>query len=474
MNSSKFLVTLSVIGLSSAILGTTLWLGYQATGDFVGEANILAVDEIPGVEEITNTVSYENYLAEGDALFNTGYYSLAGSKYALAIDVQPENPTAYNKLGESYLAMADYEKAVENFARARKLSPVNLSYAVNYGKSLIRIEDYDRAFEHFQSLSSETQDVLFYRSLLNAYNGNFEASRTEIQEAAKYSGEISPSYLQAVNIAFQSFDQQQEGQTIYLEALLTKSMVDVEEYHLAQAMALKVLNQQSDYRDVWTLLGYSQLKLENYEEAKQSLDQAVKIDSIKPEIHYFLGLSHYFLEEYDDAVNRFELALLYGFEPENEPYRKIAESQLFLEDYAESLAAYEYLVKIEHSSVDDFVRPVWLAIEMVQDLDRALTLAQEAVTHFPAEAMSHNLLAWAYLEQGELELADESIQRSYQIDPTLAEAHYNAGRLREAQGHTDGAIWEYEKAYQLAESGDNISEKASEAYNRLVTEQAQE
>jgi tetratricopeptide (TPR) repeat protein len=236
-------------------------------------------------------------------------------------------------------------------------------------------------------------------------------------------------------------------------------------------MAMKVLNQQSDYRDVWTLLGYSQLKLENYEGAKQSLDQAVKIDSIKPEIHYFLGLSHYFLEEYDDAVTRFELALLYGFEPENEPYRKIAESQLFLERYEEALAAYEYLVKIEHSSVDDFVRPVWLAIEKVQDLDRALTLAQEAVTHFPGKAMSHNLLGWVYIEQGQLELADESLSTAFQIDPLMAEAHYNTGRLRELQGHTEGAIWEYEKAYELSESGDNISQQASEAYNRLVTPQ---
>lgn len=472
MNSSKFLVTLSVIGLSGAILGTTLWLGYQASSD-LGEANLFGADQIPGSEAITSTLSYENTIAEGDALFNTGYYSLAGSKYAAAINIQTDNPIAYNKLGNSYLALGDYEKAVENFARATDLSPTDLGYAVNYGKSLIRIEDFDRAFEQFQSLNSQSQDVLFYRSLLSAYRGTYDAARTEIQEAAKYSGNINPAYLQAVNQSFQSFDSQQNGQEIFLEALLTKAMVDAEEYHLAEAMALKVLNKESDYRDVWTLLGYSQLKLENYEEAKQSLDQAVKIDSIKPEIHYFLGLAHYFLEEYGEAVSRFELALLYGFEPENEPYRKIAESQLFLEKYDEALAAYEYLVKIEAGTVDDYVRPVWLATDMVKDLDRALTLAQEAVTKFPSEAMSHNLLASVYIEKGELTLADESINRAFQIDPTLADAHFNAGRLRELQGEKEGAIWEYEKAYSLAESGDNVSQKASENYNRLMTEQAQ-
>lgn len=469
MNSSKFLVSLSVISLSVAIIGTTLWLGYQATSDFAS-VSVLNIDEIPGAEEITTPLNYESFLAEGDALYMTGYYNLAGSKYALAINIQPDNPIAYDKLGKSYLQLKDYPKAVENFARASNLSPNTLAYAVNYGKSLIRIEDFDQAFDHFQSLTNESRDVMFYRSLLSAYRDSYDSARAEIQEAANYGGDVDPAHLQAVNFAFQSFDAQQEGQTIFLKALLTKSMVDVEEFHLAEAMALKILNEQSDYRDVWTLLGYSQLKLENYEEAKQSLDQAVKIDSIKPEIHYFLGLAHYFLEEYDDAVSRFELALLYGFEPENEPYRKIAESQLFLERYEESLAAYEYLVKIEHASVDDFVRPIWLAIEMVQDLDRALTLAQESVTHFPSEAMSHNLLAWVYIEQGQLDLADAEINTTFQIDPTLAEAHFNAGLLREKQGNKEGAIWEFQKAYELAEAGSGISEQASEKYNALVTQ----
>lgn len=469
MNSSKFLVNLSVISLSVAIIGTTLWLGFQASSDFL-TVSVLDIEKLPGVEEITSTVNYENYLAEGDALYLTGYYTLAGSKYALAINIHPDNPIAYDKLGKTYLQLSEYPKAVENFARASNLAPNTISYSVNYGKSLIRIKEFDQAFDKFQSLSNQSRDVLFYRSLLSAYRGSYESAKAEIQEAANYGGEIDPAHLQAVNIAFQSFDAQQEGQDTYLEALLTKAMVDAEEFHLAEAMALKILNTQSDYRDVWTLLGYSQLKMENYEEAKQSLDQAVKIDSIKPEIHYFLGLAHYFLEEYEDAVSRFELALLYGFDPENEAYRKIAESHLFLDRYEESLAAYEYLVKIEHASVDDFVRPLWLAIEMVQDLDRALTLAQESVTYFPSEAMSHNLLAWVYIEQGQLELADAEITTAFQIEPGMAEAHYNAGMLREKQDNIEGAIWEYKKAYELAEAGSGVSEKASDKYNTLVTQ----
>ena len=56
----------------------------------------------------------------------------------------------------------------------------------------------------------------------------------------------------------------------------------------------------------------------------------------------------------------------------------------------------------------------------------------------------------------------------------MAEAHYNAGRIQEAKGNTDGAKWEYKKAHELAEAGDSISEKASERYNQLLNPEPEE
>ncbi len=469
---SKFKLSISIVILFFGLVGGSLFL-IEKIGSDVVQANLLEFDEIPEAKNIVESLDYETLIAEGDTLMDAAYYELASEKYDAATKLNPNNPRTYHLLGNSYLQTQEFDKATQNFFKAYTLSPNNLEYAISYGKGLIRTKEFDKALDHFQSLNKESQDVRFYSSLLKAYKGDYEGSREDIQESANYGGDIKPSYLQAINEAFQNFDLQQNGQEIFLQALLGKAMVDVEEYQLAQAMALKILNLQEDYRDVWTLLGYSQLKLKEYEDARESLSKALKIDPLKPEIHYFLALSNYFLEDYSQAVKYFELALLYGFKPESELYRKIAESQLFLEQYEESLSAYEYLLKIENGNVDDYVRPVWLAIEKVKDLDRALTLAKEAENKYPSQAMSHNLLAWTYLEQGELNLAEKSLNRALQIDPTLAEAHYNAGLLKEAQEKKDDALEEYAKAYELSKAGDNISEKASEAYNRLIIEKSQ-
>ncbi len=269
-------------------------------------------------------------------------------------------------------------------------------------------------------------------------------------------------------MAYASFDSQQGGQGIYLKALLSKAFIDAEEFELAENLAMQILNEKTDYRDVWVLLGYAQLKKESYQEAEDAFKQAEKLDSVKPETHYFLGTAHYFQEEYEESIKGFELALLNGFEPESEAYRKMAESQLFLEQYEEALAAYEYLIKVDQSSIELFIRPVWIAIEKLNDLNRALTLAQESVTLFPGDAMSHNLLAWVYIEQNELEKAETEIDTAFDIDPNLAEAHYNAGLLREKQSNLEGAKWEFKKAYDLSESGDEISGLAAEKYNKLI------
>ena len=66
-------------------------------------------------------------------------------------------------------------------------------------------------------------------------------------------------------------------------------------------------------------------------------------------------------------------------------YRKLAESQLFIEDYEEAIATYEYLVKVDPYDIELFIRPLWIAVEVLEDLDRALSLAEAALENFPEE-----------------------------------------------------------------------------------------
>jgi tetratricopeptide (TPR) repeat protein len=80
---------------------------------------------------------------------------------------------------------------------------------------------------------------------------------------------------------------------------------------------------------------------------------------------------------------------------------------------------------------------------MLSDADRYAELAQlseEAVRHCPASALAHfnRGVALDHLER--LDEAAASYERSLALDASLADAHYNLGRVREQLGDKRGAL----------------------------------
>ena len=100
-----------------------------------------------------------------------------------------------------------------------------------------------------------------------------------------------------------------------------------------------------------------------------------------------------------------------------------------------------------------------------------MTLSQEAVSSFPSEAMSHNLLGWSQLESGDLTTATASLDEAISLNPYLAAAHYNKGRIQETNGAIDDAKNSYKLAHELASPDDDIGRMAAEKYNVLTTTQ---
>ncbi len=453
---------IGIVALSTFLLTGMFVLFAKGAVQF-GETDLL-MSQTPTESRTPAPVNFDTRISKGDSLMNSEYYSLAASEYSFAINLKPDSAEAYLKLGKAYMALNEYGKSIEEFKKASELDSLNLIYMSMYGEALIKNGQFKEAQSVFDGFTKETQEGKYFAALLDSYSGRFDDAKKKLEKARSLSGTIPATYINRITNAYAV----QDGQTVYLKALLTQAFIDVKQFQLAKGLALDILGAKSDYRDVWIMLGYAQLKTESYTDAEESFKQAKKLDAIKPETHYFLGVALYFEKKYEEAVNEFELAVLYGFKPENEAYRKIAESQLFLEKYEESLEAYEHLVKIDIGNVDVFVRPIWIAITYIKDLDRALSLAELAVGTFPNEAMSHNLMAWVYIEKNDLDAADKEIKNAFSVDPNFAEAHYNAGRLREKQGNIDGAKWEYKKAYELSQSGDSISALASERYNALI------
>lgn len=445
------------------VVGATLFASVRQ----YSETNLLNETLNSSGQDAEVPLSYETRIAKGDQLFEAGYYDLAANEYGLASKIDDEIVEAHMKLGKAYLKLGNYEQAVGEMDRAYEISATDET-RTNYGIALVRSKNFELAKETLSGVNENYQSGVFELAMLNAYLGDYEAAKKGFEQAVKIGGPVPVEKIQEFQNAFTSYEAQEGGQTIYLRALLGKAFINAEEFPMAEELALQVLNEKNDYRDVWILLGYAELKTEKYAEAEDAFKEAKRLDAVKPETHYFLGMAHFEQAEYSEAVDSFELALLYGFQPESESYLKIAESQTFLGNNEDAVAAYEYLVKIDQNDVNLFVEPIRLTMDVLGDLDRALTLAGEATSYFPGEAQSHTLLAKVYVKRGELDLALTSVETALDIDPGFAEAHYALGEVKMAQGNSEDAKNEFKKAYELADSGSNLSVQAAEKYNALI------
>lgn len=459
-------IQIGVITLSAALLVSVGVLGISVVRQ-ISSANLLSETLTESESDANLPLSYETRIAKGDQLFEAGYYKLAATEYSIAVTIEESAASGYTKLGKTYLKLGSYEEALNSLKRAYELSP-NDDARVNYGITLMRNKRFDEALVLLNEGNGDHQSTLFYQAILQSYAGNYDDAQNKLTKAVSLSGSVPVAYLQSLQTAFLSYNAQQGGQAVYLKAMLAKAFIDCEEYPLAEELSLQILGEKTDYRDVWVLLGYSQLKMGKFAEAEDAFKQGKKLDAVKPETHYFLGMAHYEQAEYAEAVDSFELALLYDFEPESEAYLKLAECQSKLGNYEDAVAAYEYLIKIDHRDLSLFAEPLRLSMDVLGDLDRALTLAQESTSYFPQEAQSHTYLAEVYLRRGEVDQASSSIDTAFDINPDLAEAHYVAGRIRVAQENLEGAKWEFKRAYELSKPGDALSVESAEAYNTLI------
>lgn len=461
-----------VIAISASLLILSGILAFGIVQSFM-QANLFETDGQSITHNISVPISYEKHINQGDQLFSRGYMELAIESYLAAAEEKDEHPEAHEKIGFAYSKLGQHENAATAFKKAYERSESTL-HGSYYANALIQTADFTAAQSLLDSLDPEAQEVIYGKALLLLLSNEYNTARELLQKVNDMDGHVDPVYTAALLTAFQNYDEQQGGQEIYLKATLNKALIDVEQFKIAETLALNILQDHSDYRDVWSLLGYAKLQMSDYTGAEDAFKQAKALDPIKPEIHYFLGTSHYFQEEYEEATESFELALLYGFQPEVEVYRKLAESQLFIEDYEEAIGTYEYLIKVDPYDIELFIRPLWIAVEVLGELDRALSLAETALETFPEEPMSEVLMASVLLAQNRLEEAEGHVNIALEMDPDSAEAHYNAGLIQEAKGNIEGAKWEYEKAHELAEAGDSISEKASERYNLLLNPESTE
>ena len=365
------------------------------------------------------------HLRQGDLLMLRGEWAEAEQEYEASFSAGGGLP-ALRKLIQTQLQRRDI-RGVRSTLRTMEQEGARTEDIFLLETILkLRAGELVEAKEMLESAEDSPQKH-YGLALLHIMQGNHEEAHTELTHTENGWDPILRSYARVLQDAYDEFDLFPDGSSIHLTTLLSRALAQVQECELALPLLVQVTSLQDDYRDAWIVQGYCELTTERPEQALASLEHAYSLDPQKPEIQYFLARTYSALYEYQNAITFFEYALTNGFQPQSEVRRLIAKSALEIGNAGLALEQYEAMTEQEGATMESFEGFASAAVALGRP-EEALKKAMEAVSTWPDDPRSHELLGTVAAELDRTDEAREAFEKALELNPhrTSAEEKLNA------------------------------------------------
>ncbi len=467
----KFLILIIII----LLFGLGIWIFYPNVFDFLKINEPETGRSVPVQQEPENTESepeliveenltLEEYMTAGQRYFAQGYLTLASNNFSQAVNTDSSHKEAHLQLIKTFIALRDFDSAEASCVQALEVFQKDQDLTLLLGEVYIQQSRFEDAKTTFNSLADTVAEKKYYLGALFAFEGNHEEAKVLLKEAQSSKMQLQADVLLG---AYSEFDLFPDGSQLHLKLLIAKAFDQLGLYEMAVKNTKEILKEKANYRDAWLLLGHSYLALEKYDFAKSAFLQGLELDPTKPETAYFLALTEAELKNNSSALEYMNKALLNGYEPKKDVLVKLGEYNLNDQKYSDAVKYYEEALGENPQSVNDFIRPIWISIDYLNDPDEALRLADMALEKYSELAMAHNLQGWAYLAGDDFDNAEIALNKALEIDKKMAGAYLNLGKLYEKKGEKSEALKNYKIAYEIDPSS-SIGETAVFLYNDLV------
>ena len=422
---------------------------------------------------IVTAKSFEDHVAAGDQYLHDLLPASAIQEYKAALELQPTDLPTNIKLAEAYLENGESATAEQEFLKVSALNPESQNLKLGIARALLNQRQIKKAKEVVWQLDMTNYNVKYYAGVILILSKEFDEAKklfTEIATTAPESYKILKQKTAKFIEKYDTFGLYAEGDPLFLQTMLAKALVDNREYQSAIPLLFDVLNQKSNYRDAWTILGYSYLQIKNSKEAIDALSQARSLDPENPTVLFYLGMGYYSNNQISKAIDYIEEAGAKGFEPKSQINSKLGELYLIRSNFSKAESNYSELLNANNNNIELYTKIVWLNIDKLKNPEKALQYAKLAIANLPEKAMSYNLTGWAYSAMKDNTNAEKNYQLALKIDPSIDSTYYNLGRLYEENGSTAISKQYYQKAYTLS-SNKELKEMALSHYNKLNTKE---
>lgn len=244
--------------------------------------------------------------------------------------------------------------------------------------------------------------------------------------------------------------------------------------HFARARATldELLGEEPDYDDAWNLLGWCFEAEGESAKAVRALEKAVKVSPATERHRIDLGsilVAH--RESWHLALRTAEQGLR-RFPNSFRLHQLLGLARLRQQHYLDAAASYERASELAPESPEvqlGLIVSLWASGQ----IDQALQTARSGIEAFPTDATLRLQLGRMRLEQAEwgdpaaTGLAAARLDEALALDPKLAEAHYEQGRLALRLGNFEEALANLQTATGLAPRNRNAHYLLARCLRRL-------
>lgn len=372
-----------------------------------------------------------------------GQFDSAASALREMTIIDPGNQELRRSLAQTYVRAGKLDSALSVYSQLREMKPENLEYIAEIAGVHLLKKEYDKAALLFQSiLSRDTVSLEVKLRIGELYFGQLEKDSTLAPLARKiYEGirDKHPSdwhaywFLGAI------------GSITHDDSLTVQNF-------------RKVTELASWNADAWVYLSNVFLVNNNYTEVARILESAVKVVPDEFRVNFLLGFSYSRLGRNIEAVKLLEHA--HQLKPKDED----AISQLALvydglKQFDESDRLYEEALKLNPKNDLVLNNYAYSLAERGVQLERALGMAEKAVSANGENSSYLDTMGWVYFRLGRYKDAEVYVRKALSKGETNAVVYEHLGDIYSKLNDRERALEQWNNALKLDENNTALRDK---------------
>lgn len=325
-------------------------------------------------------------------------------KCEMVIKIAPDNPIAYNILGNSYLAQRDVRKAEVQFKKAIEIAPtfcdayLNLANLYNFQNRKIEAID-----EYKKLIKLEPENIGYYLNLGSIYLNisSYQQANEQFEKIIEISPH-NPIGYDYLGIAFLAMKDTQNA------LLQFKQAIEVEPRYI------------SGYEHIGDVYFQQKMSKEAAEIYQTALD--------KQDISNF------------SRDNIFKARL----------HLKLAISLEANEDYKRAISSYKKAITLNPESIDAYNNLAYLYASKKTNLKEAFKLAKKAKELQPHNSAVLDTLGWVCFQSNNYKQAVLNLKEACNLNPKQPTIRYHIGMAYFMNGQLPEALKELERVLELS------------------------